>query len=243
MKGLIYKEWCLGKKTFMLFLTISMVFTVLGILVFLSTICGNLKTWPENEPGSIMVLANVFFYVPYAIMLFAVTAVNQGIFMDYSSGWMKYSYTLPEKSSVIMGSKYIYGLIVLAGTFVFGLINAGVISLMSGEPFTVELFRNLVVILVAAICELAVATPLVIFVKNNRMLSAIAAVFVMGAYILFGAVMVELDEKYPGKMEKILESFFNKAMTTIAVWSVLIIVIVLGISYFASVKLYQRREK
>ena len=73
MKGLIYKEWCLGKKTFTLFLILSMVFTVLGILVFLSTMFGNLKTWPETEPGSIKVFATIFSYIPYILMLFTAT--------------------------------------------------------------------------------------------------------------------------------------------------------------------------
>lgn len=243
MKGLLYKEWLLGKKTFTLFLTLSMVFTVLGILVFLSTICGNLKTWPETEPGSIKVFATVFSYVPYVLMLFGITAVNQGIFMDCNSGWMKYSYTMPQKSNVIIGAKYIYALIIIVFSFVFGLINAGIISLMSGEQLTRELFRNFIVILVGAICVLATTIPLAIWVKNSTKLSTIGAIFVMGMYLAFGAVMVELDERYDDMATKMLEKFFDRAMTMVSIWSVVIIIIILAISIFTSCKLYQRREK
>ncbi|MBP3337801.1 MAG: ABC-2 transporter permease [Lachnospiraceae bacterium] len=243
MKGLLYKEWCLGKKTFALFLTLSMVFTVLGILVFLSTMYGNLKTWPETEPGSIKVFATMFSYVPYILILFVATSVNQGIFMDCESGWMKYSYTLPQKPIVIVGTKYLYGLIVFACSFIFGLINAGFICLMSGEKFTLDLVRNLIVILVAAICELAVVTPLAIKFKSGRTLSTVGAVFVMGVYILSGYIMVKLDEKYPETATEIIKNIFDKAMDIIGMLSIPIIVVLLMISVFVSCKLYQRREK
>ncbi len=243
MKGLLYKEWCLGKKTFALFLTLSMLFTVLGILVFLSTMCGNLKTWPENDPESIKVFAITFTYVPYILMLFAATAVNQGIFDDYESGWMKYSYTMPKKPIAIVGAKYAYALIIFVATFVFGLINAMIICLMSKEPFTADIFRNLVVIMVAAVCELAVVTPLAIKLKSGRTLSTIGAVFVMGIYLLGGFIMVELDEKYPDNSMEIIKNFFDKAMDIIAVCSIPIMIVLLVVSVFASQKLYQRREK
>ncbi len=243
MKGLLYKEWCLGKKTCGLFLALSLVFCLLGILVFLSMICGNLQSWPSKEPESVKVFAMTFTYVPYILMLFTATSVNQSIFTDYESGWMKYSYTLPQKAISVVGVKYIYVGITFAIAFIFGLVNAGFICLMSKETFSADTLKNMVVIMVFAVIEMAVVIPLAIVFKQGRTLSTIGAVFFMAVYIISGYIIVQLEEKYPGKAEKMLADLFFDARDALAKFSILIIILAIAVSIFVACKIYQRREK
>ena len=243
MKGLLYKEWCLGKKNCGLFLALSLVFCLLGILVFLSMICGNLQSWPSKEPESVKVFAMTFTYVPYILMLFTATSVNQSIFTDYESGWMKYSYTLPHKAIKVIGAKYVYVGITFVIAFIFGLVNAGVICFMSKETFSSDTLKNMVVIMVFAVVEMAVVIPLAILFKQGRTLSTIGAVFFMAVYIISGYILVELEEKYPGKVEKILPNLFVDVRDILTKFSILIIVLVIIVSIYAACKIYQRREK
>ncbi len=49
MKGLLYKEFCIGRKTYFSFLALTLVFVLLGILVCLSMLCGNLQEFAKDR--------------------------------------------------------------------------------------------------------------------------------------------------------------------------------------------------
>lgn len=243
MKGLLYKEWCIGKKNCSLFLIMSLVFCLLGILVFLSMICGNLKSWPSEQPESVKVFTYIFCYVPYILMLMAATSVNQTIFTDYDSGWLKYSYTLPKKALNVIGAKYIYSGIILAIATIYGLFNAGIICIMAKEAFTIELLKNFIVILLFGICEVAVVIPASLLLKNARTVTTVGAVFCMAAYIAGGYILVQFDNKYHEDAPRMIKKLLLNIRDAAFVFSLLIAVVLIVISIFVSCKIYQRREK
>ena len=69
MKGLLYKEFFLGRKNYLAFLALFFVFALMGALVCLSMICGNLQSIPAEDPESVKTFAMIFTYAPYAFLL------------------------------------------------------------------------------------------------------------------------------------------------------------------------------
>ena len=60
MKGLLYKEFILGRKNYLAFLALAFVCALLGVLVCLSMICGNLQSVPTEDPEGVKVFNPAF---------------------------------------------------------------------------------------------------------------------------------------------------------------------------------------
>ena len=242
MKGLIYKEWCLGKKTFILFVVLSAVFTVLGMLVFLSIKYGNLK-FMQEEPGSVKTFTYVFFYVPYVLMLLALEGCVQSVCTDYASEWMKYSYTLPLTEKKAVGARYVTGGIVLLSAVIYGIVNAGIIAVISGQNFDTDVVKNMLVILVVAVCIFGVIMPVAMLIKKHTTIVTIYGISFLIMYALMGVALYYVDKKYGNDMGRVLMDFGKRARNIISYSSVLIIAVVGYVSYIISGAIYRRREK
>lgn len=142
MRGLLYKEWLAGRKSFVLFFVISAIFSILGILVFLSMICGNLKNMVENDPDIVNMFGRIFMYVPYILLLLSAEGCVGNVYADYKSGWHTYSYTMPMGTKKLVGAKYIMTLCVYGIAFLAGLLNSAIIVLMSDVKFTMEVLEK-----------------------------------------------------------------------------------------------------
>lgn len=242
MKGLFYKEWCLGRKTFFSFLALSFVFCILGVLVFLSMICGNLQAMPKEDPESVKLFRTIFFYVPYILLLFGVEGCHQSIYRDYESGWMTYSYTLPVTAYKAVGARYLMGGSILGIGFLYGLLNAVIISKLSKIAFSFEIVKNLILILIIAIIIFSLFLPLAMKLKKSRTVATIESVLMVGIYLSFGFLMIQYEKKYGDAVFSILSEVFEKIRDIIVLLSPLIIFAAAGISFFTAVKIYQRRE-
>ncbi len=243
MKGLLYKEWCLLKKNLGTFFLIAMVFTVLGVLVFLSMECGNLRNFKDEAQESVAMFLMTFTYVPYIIFLLSSEVCNTSVCSDYATGWMKFSYTLPAKPEVIVGAKYTFGLIIMLLSLVYSIFNSVIMYAMAGKSYSVDVVKNLILIFIVAVGVYAIFMPISYKFKKLTTVNAMGAVFAVGAYLGFGALLMYGDEKYGDQVIEWMWDCFNKLSKTLAYVSPLIVAVVLGVSFIISVKLYKRREK
>lgn len=242
IKGLLRKEWCLERKTVCLFLVLSLVYFVLGILVFLSMLCGNLQFIPREEPEAVPQLAAVFCYVPFLLSLFAANACNHSVYSDYESHWMRYSYTLPAGAHEIIGAKYLMGGGIFLFNLLYGMLNAAVICMLSGEAFTPERFQNLLMLWALAIVVFAVFLPLAMRLQKARTVGAIGSVLFVFAYLGLGGFVMRNAESQGDDMLQILAQAFA-CVRTVGAWAALPAAgIAVAVSFLVSVKLYQRRE-
>lgn len=240
MKGLLYKEWLLERKTILCFLSIAALFSLLGFLVFLSTICGNLQSWRE-ETMTMKVYAQVFFFTPYLILLFALSAAVNSICRDYGAKWMKFCYTFPLKASEAVGIKYLMSILILAGAFLYGVGNGFMISAISGEKFSVEVLKNMFFALLAAFMLMALFLPIAMKVRETRMVAAVAGLLLTLIYLTYGILFMYYTTTYG---EEILKSFpdtYRKVRDAVVLLSPVLILGVGGLSFLISVKIYQRR--
>lgn len=243
MKGLLYKEWKLCKKNILCFFALALVFSVLGFLVFLSMKCGNLRSWAKEET-TVNVYAQVFFYVPYALLLLAAEGCFKSICRDYEAGWMRYSYTLPLSNRKAVGVKYLMSILVLAGAFLYGLINGVVIGAMSGVRFSLGMIGNMAMILLAvAVLEIVCAMPLAMKVKTVKAATAVEGALFFAVFIGTEALSVYLLETYG---EEILKNIINTYKDILGWLLPVSLLLVLGlgvVSFFISSKLYERRAR
>lgn len=113
MKGLVFKELYLSRKTRIIDLVSAAGVVLICVLVRLSALYGNIGRLPEASIENAMKLTYYFMVFGTAVVLFAgqfATAVKQ----DEKSGWRAFSHTLPVTEKKIVGSVYILNALSLA---------------------------------------------------------------------------------------------------------------------------------
>lgn len=244
MKGLLYREFCIGRKTFFSFLALTLVFIVLGILVCLSMICGNLQEFARDR-AQVQSVVGMFTYLPFALSVVALVGVNHTIYSDYTCKWMRYSYTFPTKAVKAVGARFCMGGIVLVLGSLLGVVNALIVNVLAGIAINAEIWKNFGLILLLAILILAVSVPMSLKYKTARAVSNRLVVVLAVIYILCGVKVVKMAEASPEVMEQYYREMleqFSKVRDMLLIGSPLIVLVLLGISFFLSVKIYQRRE-
>lgn len=249
MRGLVYKEFYLGRKTYISFATITIMLALLGFLVALSTICGNIKGWAEANPEELKNTIQILTYLPILVSVFSVVGVEHSICGDYEAGWMNYSYTLPVKAGLAVGARYVTGLIVLGYSMVFGIIYAPLLSLVSGINLPDSIFKNILMLLVIAIIFISFDVPMSYRLKTSRAVSTRFGIFFVVVYVMaFVVFAIKMDaggamEQSEGQILKSIQNIFEGIRDVVVYGAVLIIPVALGLSFMVSEKLYVRREK
>ena len=248
MKGLVYKEFYLGKKNLLTFVIVTIMFAVLGVLVCLSMNFGNLHKLADGE-GMRSYYAKIFFYVPYLILLLSTETCINSVFRDYSISWMDYSYTLPLSGKKTIGAKYIFlGGISLAA-LVFGIIYSALISDLSGVDYSFKVLKIQFIIFVVAFLANAMMLALAYLVRTKNRMVTIEVIFFAILYLAFGAIAVWGEEKYglDESGNSIFGNIIKEKLQNIGdIIGPVIPVIVIGwmiVWFFAATRIYLRREK
>ena len=123
MRGLIYRELYLARKSYIGGLIAVAMFIILGVLIRMSLLYGNLADLEADAYKMVDLVSYIAFsYLPL-VLLFIPFAGDGGVSIsDYKSKWMLYEYTLPYNEKQLAGVKYIIkiGLMLLAFLLAFG---------------------------------------------------------------------------------------------------------------------------
>lgn len=244
MKGLIYKEFYLNKKNYMALLAVVLGLVVLGVMVGLGTRVGNLKDYAEEDKAYFFYM---FFYAIYAAVLVFVLEIFWSIENDRKSGWRKIEYTMPITARKRVGAWYLTGAIVLGCSLLIGLANAGLMAIMFKQTITVDMFKNMVIILLVVSVIPLVGMPLYQRFSAKTMENAITVLLliILVAYLIFMAVASNIC-----KNQEQLDAFLDKLGYKIGIFfdwflylSPIIIPLLIVGSFTLSVRWYQRRGK
>ncbi len=242
MKGLLYKEWCLNKKTICLFALIALVFSVLGLLVFLSMICGNLKGVLDSESSSM--LLSVFTHAPYIIALCASAVCNASVCSDYESGFMKLTHTLPLSPIQKVSTKYIFAFAIMCVSFVFGICNAFAMHTMAQQEITLTPIKTMLLFLVIAVILNSIFIPISYLLKKKRSVSTFAATLFLGSYFIFGVGLTSYGlEKYGDNIIFKAIEVFKDLRSAAPAFTFPVILVLTTISILVSSKIYNRRDR
>lgn len=238
MKGLIYKELFLGKKTYIGFLAVALGLAILGILVSLGIRYGNIQDMAADE---VTRMFQMFVYFTYGSLLVTIGEDFFAIERDKVKGWRKLEYTMPVTAKKQMAARYLTAGIVLIGCFVLGLINGGVMALMFRRTFTNTMFKNMVIILLLVMVSFLVETPQYQYFSFNAVTFIYSAIMMVVCMVFAIGFCME---------EGILREIYNyvwknagRFLDGFLYLSPLIMPVLLAVSFFLSVKAYQRREK
>ena len=140
--ALIYRELYISRKYYITNTLVALLFMVMGILVRLSMLYGNLAGLEEE----LFDLVDTFTYygLTYMISYAAFNLVDNTdvILSDFRSNWRMFSYTLPVTPVKQILSKYIIKLGAFCIAMVISVVNGALIGAFSGREFGMPQILN-----------------------------------------------------------------------------------------------------
>ncbi len=260
MRGLLYREFYVNKKHYFMFGALALAFALLGFMVALSSVCGNIKNFPETDPNAWKSTMLIITYLPTFIAIFAAMGVSGSVYSDYASKWMNYSYTLPTPYKVQVGVRYVAGIIVLAVALLFGMLYGIFVNMLAGTEIPQDLIKNVFAIIVIGIIYIAADVPLAYLCKNARTVEIVEIISLAGAVLIFVAAKIMIHgkegiEKFMNEFEAVAgegTKTLSEADSLNDLWQLrdtlfnfglIIIPVVIFISLLIAEKIYKRREK
>ena len=244
MKGLIYKEFLLGKKNYLGFLAFAIGMACLGILVGLGTRFGNIQDYTVEDKARFY---NIFVYFTYIVLLLATAELCISIARDKTSGWKKIEYTMPVSPIKRVGAWYLTGGMVLAGYFLIGLMNTGLMATMFGQEVTGTVLKNMALILLGFVTVFLLILPWYqLFDGKTLERTWSTMVIVCCLSVLIVALVIALKYDDPEQLRAFFKNILRKAQEFIDGFfylSPIIMPLLLIGSFALSVRWYQRREK
>lgn len=250
MKGLIYREFYLIRKTIVLTLLVYFVFVAMMSLVCISTYAGNLR----DEKGVIEAFyPQAYFYAACIALAGMGYGHNDIIQKDYQSRWQLYSYTFPVSDRKIIASKFtVRGILLLAG-LVLALIAEVIIAAAAKMPVSSSHIKNILIL--GAVMTVGFSEiPLMLRFKNQNKvvtITLLACAPILAAVFYFGWKFVKFcmaeatrlyGEATDETMAKVFAPYFEKARNIGFIVAPFFVVGAVALFYVWSLKEYRRRR-
>ena len=186
MKGLIFKELYLGRKNYLLMTAIWFMLSVLGILIRLSMLYGNLANIPTiTSDGTDLIIFYTFMYAPAFVLFLSINFNIDIIASDFASKWSDFSYTTPISEYGYAGIRYMLKAALCVITFALSLANAGIMSGLYGKELNIVTVNVLLVTLLFVIIISVIAEVLMYRCRSKN---KVQAILIAGAFIFAGLV-------------------------------------------------------
>lgn len=261
MRGLIYRELYLSKKSYIAgFVSFLMIFLV-GLLFRLSTEYGNLaKLVTINEDGFWIVdiiTLYVSVYVPSMVIFFTMMAEHGIIIADCKSKWNIFAYTLPVSEEKTVFVKYLILVCSMLVGFIFSILNAVIMCGISDKDFTFGIVKNMMIIMTCLLIYQAINIPLLMKFKSKAKCDVIYTIvfcillFVGSKLLIENAMQTffnDLNSEYISESEmwELVREFLQKIVDfrdRIFLFVPIAIIAVIAVGYYASVRVLKGREK
>lgn len=183
MKGLVYRELYLARKSILSVVGVFFVLMIMGLLIQMSFSYGNLAKLPADEIGDIRgSIYYLFIIVPCACLFVPLGAITEVLMRDYASRWMPFQYSTPIKPEKYVFVKTAIATAILLCGFVLSSLGAVVVSASSGRALTYENFSFIPWIMALAAVMFTVITLLTARFRNIRIA---LIVFLIPFYFIF----------------------------------------------------------
>lgn len=249
MKGLFYRELYLQRKGILAVIVTFFVFNLLGLLLYLSLLYGNLgKIYASEEDiqGLHSILFTVFTYFSsFIIMLMPAEAFGL-IASDHAVGWMRFQRCMPFKPVHYTLVKMILMAAELAVGFVLAVANAFINRKIYGVNMPAEELILPIVLLVVLCCGVSLLMTVLTLLLRSK--TGIAPALVLVAlYVAFMFLLALMPEDVWTDLENwFMTTVKNDVMTflkKLLPWALGIMAALLTGSFFAMNALFKRREK
>ncbi len=265
MKGLIYRELYLARKSYIGGMIVVAMFILLGVLIRLSLICGNLADL-DAETYKMVDMASyiAFSYLPLLLLLVPLAGDGGVAISDYKSKWMLYAYTLPYSEKQMAAVKYMIKITLLLFGFGLAFCNLCLFGGLSGQGIrgtdTVIIdgivlenmqwnsVKILLIVMMLVTAVSAFVTPLLLRYKSTNAviirICAVAIILYFAGMFMIVATMSGIATSPISEMEKLNQIFgvFLQFRDRLAMAAPFVIVITLALGYWLTVKQLKKRE-
>lgn len=256
MKGLIYRELYLAKRSYFTGLFVTLAVMIVGILVRLSTIYGNLAKLDGDSFRIMDVYTyNIFMYLPLIAALCTLMSDHGVIIGDSKCRFGVFSYTLPVSDVKLAAVKYVIPIGSAVASVGIGVLNAAIICGISGKSLSAGIMK--IILIITAICVFvsSLSIPLLTRFKVKTVTDALS-LGLMGIVVLIMWLNMDRLREWFGQFtdengditdtELLMEKVTEKAAMIrdiAAEIAPFVIIISLAAGFAATVMLYKRRVK
>ena len=238
MKGLIYRELYLGRKNYLLHSAVFVFMFVISVLVYLSMEYGNLARLPEEELADSKRIINFIFSAVIPAILFMLSFITTDVAgSDFKSRWMLFQYTTPVKEEKYILAKYIIMLGSGAAAFVLSLLNAEILSLLSGTQPEKTTYSAIVLIMSAVLSSASIVLTFTNWLRSYEKAMILYTFTVFAVYIA-----VVITAVFKNLTSDMLSDTLKELCIKAAPLSVFVMLAVMAVTYFLNVKLLKRRQ-
>lgn len=252
MKGMIYRELYLARKTYLVGGIAVVLFVLLGVLIRLSLVYGNLAEL-EEDAFEFVDLASYYAFSYLPLVLLGITFSGDGgvIISDYRSKWSLYSYTLPLKEQAQAAVKFVIKVGFLLLNFLLGIANLALFAGLSGRSIEIGSIKNLFIVMMLAGVISAAVTPMTIRYKSAnavviRIVIAVILAWIGFVYWLKSQFEMILTQQKDLIIDDVLvDMVFEiliKFRDTLAMLAPGLLLLVLVLGYLATVRQLKKRE-
>lgn len=239
MKGLIFRELYLTRKTYISAIITYALIMVLCVLLNLSCSFGNLKDMiasseePSSIPDSLFYLSII---IPSAVLYIMSAANFELIDKDAASKWLTFQYSTP-----VSGKKYAFVKILIifcsiAAAFILSMGTAALFCGLYGRSLDRELLG--IITMLAPVMALAASMLIILTLFFRNSTSAIIAALLV-IFIVFSPFLVKLTAE--SSTDTIPMTYLSKAADFIPVYPVLTLII-LALGQLGITAALNRRE-
>lgn len=247
MKGMIYRELYLARKTYLVGGIAVALFILLGVLIRLSLIYGNLAGL-EEDAFEFVDLASYYAFSYLPLVLLGITFSGDGgvAISDYRSRWCLYSYTLPMKEQNQAMVKFVIKVGLLLLTFLLGIGNLALFAGLSGRSIESGSIQLLLIVMMLVGVISAAVTPMTIRYKsaNAVIIRIVIAVIIVWMGLMFR--MRFLAAEYSNlNIEDAVDLLFEKMIEfrdVLAMLAPILLILALVLGYLATVRQLKKRE-
>lgn len=256
-KSLLYREWKITKKFYLLRIVLLVLFTVMlggGTIYAVNASAGR-----EVAAGADEALDWALIILFYLLVLFmaAASGEDNGVYKsDVSSDWLKYSWALPVTAHEKAVTKYVFrGILVLSGT-IYMFASVGAICAITGfahmKTVVYAFFWGLDAILAYTIVKDFIVMNAVDMKSLKKMWNIVFIAFVIVfelPYILDAIRGVPPEDLIDEKLKAIVEnSDYSVAIELVSIpdfWGyigILLLFVIFVVGFLLSRKSFERRS-
>lgn len=254
MKGLLYREIYLGRKRYLIMGMLTFIISVIGILIRISMIHGNMALLDAETYNSVNNTTYYFFtFIPFVILLSSIFASVEVICDDYKYKWNVYCRTTRIKCLKWVMIKCTLAGVISVISFLYGIMYCYLISFIAKRKVPLVIYRYYVVILAVFLVVNSIAMMLAYKYKSiNNVVIRIAGVISLAGVGLTVILMRNLEifsEKHSEiPPDLVLMVYIRRLLDKIDLNNIkmcilcLVMVCILGITMFMSVKYFEKNE-
>jgi len=238
LKGLFYREFYLGRKSYLAFGLMTVIMVLMFSLILLSFKSGNLALLEEAEESRKDLEQMMMYFITVICSFVSFVGVDT-IHLDFNSKWSGFAFASPVKEEIYVGIKYIIMLALNVLGFIVGVLCGIIFCTIQGTEFTLNNLAAIAwidaFVIVGGVCFMVFAYLFRDIIKASIAFTAlflILMVLLMVFYLNNSTGKVKLPELLLGVFEGLNSYVF---LTPV------IIIGAVFLGFLISLKLFKRR--